>query len=199
MPAANDSKDISFKGEVLRKLTHIGALSIPIIYYFAGRRVILILLAAAICVAFTVDMIRFFGREKGKDLVHRLFGVMIRPHERLDFTGATYILTASILTILIFDKAIAVLAIAYIVVGDTASAIVGRLWGRVKFNGKTLEGSLSFFFSCCIAALLVPGIAMWVKLIGALSASVVEALTFYIDDNVTVPLISAAVMQLLLI
>ena len=122
---------------------------------------------------------------------------MIRPREKSNFTGATYILASSILSILIFDKLIAILAIAFIVIGDPAGAIVGRIWGRIRFRNKTLEGSASFFVACCIVALLVSGVPWWVKIAGAFIATIVEAFTIYIDDNLTVPLISGGLMQLI--
>ena len=52
---------------------------------------------------------------------------------------------------------------------------------------------------CCVVALAVPGIDLAVKLGGALAATVVEAFTVYLDDNLTVPLICGAVMQLMII
>jgi len=193
-----DIENISFKGELFRKLTHICALSIPIIYYFAGSIVILVLLSSALALALSIETVRFYGGDKSRKFIQRCFGIMIRPHEKIGFTGATYILTSSIITILIFDKVIAILAISYIVVGDTAGAIVGRRWGRIRYMNKTLEGSLSFFASCCLISLIVPGIPLWIKIFGALSAAVVEAFTVFIDDNLTVPLISGALMQLML-
>jgi dolichol kinase len=197
--ASDTSTDISFKGEVLRKLTHIGALGIPIIYYFAGRTVILLLVAAALCLSLAIDMVRFFGGPKINEFVRRWFGMMIRPHEQQAFTGATFILSSSMIAILVFDKVIAILAISYIVVGDTASAIVGRMWGKIRYRNKTLEGSLSFLTSCCLVAFAVPGMEIGVKIGGALVATVVEAFTVFIDDNLTVPLICGAVMQLMVI
>lgn len=143
------------------------------------------------------DLLRFFGHDKSKGFIYRHFGLIIRPHEKTNFTGATYILASSILTILIFDKPVAILAIAFIVVGDTAGAIVGRLWGRNRYRNKTVEGSASFFVACCLVALLVSGIPLWVKILGALIATIVEAFTIYVDDNLTVPLISGALMQII--
>jgi len=122
---------------------------------------------------------------------------MIRPHEKKNITGATYILGSSVITILLFDKPIAITAIAFIVLGDTAAAIIGRLWGKVKFKGKSLEGSISFFLACSVVALIVPGIPFWVKIAGAFTATIVEALISKIDDNLTVPIASGAIMQLI--
>ncbi len=193
--SADGGADITFKGELLRKATHLGALAIPAIYYFTGEKVIIPLLLATLTLSLSVDMIRFYGGPKSKQLIQRLFGIMIRPHEKRDFTGATYILSSSIITILIFDKMIAILAIAYIAVGDTAGAIVGKLWGRIRFRNKTLEGSISFFLSCCLVSLGITGPELSIKVLGAFVAAAVEALTTNIDDNMTVPLISGAAMQ----
>ncbi|MEE8418120.1 MAG: diacylglycerol/polyprenol kinase family protein [candidate division Zixibacteria bacterium] len=190
-------QDISIIGELLRKLTHIAAISIPIMYYFTSQRLVLTLLAGGFSVFLAGDLLRFFGHDRTKSLINRYFGLMIRPREKSNFSGATYILASSILTILIFDKSIAILAIAYIVVGDTAGAIVGRIWGRNRFRNKTLEGSASFFVACCIVALIVPGVPWWVKIAGAFIATIVEAFTIYMDDNLTVPLISGGLMQLI--
>jgi dolichol kinase len=163
----------------------------------AGRGLILGLLSGALLISMSADLVRFFGHTKSKEFISRFFGVIIRPHEKDNFTGATYILVSSILTILMFDKPVAVLAIAFIVIGDTAGAIVGRLWGKVWFRNKTIEGSISFFAACCIISLPVTGIPLWVRFTGAFAAAIVEALTVRIDDNLTVPLISGVLMQLI--
>ncbi len=197
MSSTDKQQNISIKGEILRKLTHTSAISIPIFYYFTDQRLVLTLLAVGLAIFLTIDLLRFFGHSRTKGFIHNYFGLMIRPHEKANLTGATYILASSILTILIFDKPIAILAIAFIVIGDAAGAIVGRLWGRNRYWNKTLEGSASFFIACCIVALPVPGIPWWVKILGALVATVAEAFSFYVDDNLTVPLISGAFMQLI--
>jgi len=100
-------EDIAILGEVFRKLTHLGAISIPLIYFFF-EEIILYLLAGGLILSITIDLIRFYGGEKSKAFITRYMGIMIRPHETKDFTGATYILTSSIIAILIFDKPVAV-------------------------------------------------------------------------------------------
>jgi dolichol kinase len=104
---------------------------------------------------------------------------------------------SSILVISLFDKPIAIAAISFIVVGDTAGAIIGRLWGRIRFRSKSLEGSVSFFLACILVSIIIPGIPYWTKIIGALAATIVEAITLHIDDNLIVPITSAAIMQVI--
>ncbi len=188
--------DIAMIGEIFRKLAHLGAISIPLALYYVDRK-ILYFLVPALLFSLIVELIRLFGREKSKAFITKNFGIIIRRHESRNFTGAFYILTGSIITILLFDKPIAITAIAFIVVGDTAAAIIGRLWGKVRFRGKSLEGSISFFFACSIIALIVPGIPFWVKISGAIAATLTEAFTTWIDDNLIVPPVSGAIMQLI--
>jgi dolichol kinase len=189
--------DISIVGEIFRKIIHLGAILIPVLYYFLDKQTILILLASGLLLSLTLDYIRIFGNEMSKKFVHKYLGIMIRSKESKDFIGATYIITGSIITILMFDKSIAMAGIAFIVVGDTAGAIIGRLWGRVRFRNKSLEGSVSFFLACCLIAIIVPDIPYWILVIGAFAAAIVEALTLHIDDNLIVPVTSAAIMQVL--
>jgi dolichol kinase len=126
----------------------------------------------------------------------RIFDGMIREHERNgDFTGASYILITVCAVVAMFSKPIAVTALAFIMVGDTFAAIVGRRWGRHRiFERTTLEGSAACLLSTIIVALVAPGLALPVALVGAFVAAVVEALPWRIDDNVSVPLISGLVM-----
>jgi glycerol-3-phosphate acyltransferase PlsY len=189
-------EDIAMIGEIFRKLTHLGAIAIPVIYYFFGN-IILYYLGGGLILSIIIDMIRFYGGNKSKTFITRYLGIMIRAHETKDFTGATYILASAIMAIIVFDKSIAVTAIAFIVVGDTAGAIIGRIWGKVKYASKSLEGSVGFFFACTIVALIVPDLPFWVKIAGAFVATLTEAFTVKIDDNLTVPLISGLFMELI--
>lgn len=189
--------NITIIGEIFRKLIHLAAISIPVGYYFLGAQIVLSFLFVALIASLSIDYIRIFGENRSRGFIYKYMGILFRPHERKNFVGATYILTGSILTILFFDKMIAIVAISFIVLGDTAGAIIGRLWGTVRFRNKSLEGSISFFLACLIAAVVAPGIPFWVKVIGALCATIVEAITLHIDDNLIVPITSAALMQVI--
>lgn len=201
--------EISIYNEFKRKGIHLFALSIPIGYFFLPKLLSLLILTPVALGAIAIDVIRFkklplFG------FLNRLLGPVLREHESADFSGASYILSASVLTILLFGKSVAVAAILFIILGDIAAALIGRKFGKIKFrwsvknsrvnwnNRKSLEGSLSCFFLCFLVALLVPHLPLWVGIIGALVATVVEALPLPINDNFSVPLLSGLFMHLLL-
>lgn len=115
-----------------------------------------------------------------------------------DFTGASYILLTSCFVIALFSKSVAMASMAFIMAGDPAAAIIGRKFGRIRFRGKSLEGSLAFLIMAVLVAYVTPSLPLKIGLIGAVVATVTEAVSYHIDDNATVPLISGVVMELLI-
>ena len=125
---------------------------------------------------------------------------MARDHElKGDFTGAAYILTTACLVIALFDKPVAIASLAFIMTGDTAAALIGRKFGVHRFKQKSIEGSLAFLAAAIIIAFFIPDLPINIGLMGAAVATITEAVSFKIDDNATVPLVSGLVMHLLLI
>ena len=178
------------------------ALSIPIGYYLIPEKSIsLLILVPITLVSITMDIIRL-RKLPGVNMLYLILGPMLRRRERFNFTGSTYILFGSVMSILFFNKKVAIAAISFIILGDIAAALVGKSFGRIKLGRKkTLEGSLAFLGTCFVVAVivhLVIGLDLRIGLIGAFVATLVENLTLLVDDNVTVPLLSGLVMQLLL-
>jgi len=190
---------ISFGSELVRKATHMGALSIPGSYYFLNlsRSEMLMIWGTATALMILIDVGRLRGWAFWRRLTPRFIVDMIRPHETHgDFTGATYILMAVCLTVALFDKPVAVAALGFIIVGDTLAALIGRRFGRHRFGHKSIEGSAACLAGTLAVAVLVPEIPLVVGILGAVVAAVVEALPWRIDDNISVPLISGLTMTL---
>lgn len=187
---------MSFVIELRRKLIHLCAgISIPFLYYYLPEFWAKWILAGVTLGVIAVDILRL------KDpFVKRLFGEffspLIRKHEVSVLTGATYLLLSSLLCVLFFRKNIAVAAISFLVIGDTAAALVGKRIGRILFFGKSLEGSIACFMSCIIIGFIIPGFSWLVVLSGAFVATVVEALPIPLDDNLRIPLSAGLVMQI---
>ena len=191
------------------------ALSIPIGHYLLPGKLLSVLILTPIALgAFVIDIIRL-KKLPLHGFLNQLLGPILREHESMDFAGSSYILSASVFTILLFSKSVAVAAISFIIWGDIAAALIGRRFGRTKIlwnvgnsgvnwnNRKSLEGSLSCFLFCLSAALAVshlpsvPHLPLWVGIIGASVATMVEAAPLPINDNFSVPLISGLVMHIL--
>lgn len=189
--------EISFYNEFKRKGIHLFALVIPIGYFFLPKLLSLLILTPFAVGSIVIDVIRL-KRLPLHGFLNRLIGPMLREHEDADFTGSSYILTASVFTILLFDKLAAVAAISFIILGDIAAAFIGRRYGKIKFKDKSLEGSLACLLMCLLVAVIVPGLPLWIGVVGAFTAAFVEGMTLFVDDNFSVPLISGLVMHILL-
>lgn len=182
--------------ELQRKSTHLAGLIFPIIYIFSNKTIMLLILVSLACIALLIELGKFLLPPFRK-LFLKLFKPLLRPHEQKGaLTGATFYIISTLLCIFLFDKSIAIVCIFFIVLGDAAAALVGRKWGKIKLIGnKSLEGSAACFGICAITTLF--WINPIVGLTGAFVATLVELLPIPIDDNLTMPLIAGAVMQLM--
>jgi len=200
--SVSTEENISFKQELIRKATHLGALVIPGGYYLLGlKRLTAFLIMLTIGLGMLViDIARMRNWWLWRKLASPVFAPVIRKHEKDgDFTGATYILLTSCAAIALFEKPIAIAALSFIIVGDSFAAVIGRRFGRIKFANKSLEGSLGCLLGTIIVALLTPGIPLSIGLLGAVVATLVEAWPMGVDDNVSVPLLSGLAMKMALI
>jgi len=188
--------EISLYNEFKRKGIHLFALAIPIAYYLLPKKIALLVLVPLALGSILVDIIRL-RKLPLANFFNWFLGPILREHESYSLTGSSHILSASALSILFFDKKVAIAAIVYVILGDIAAALIGRVYGKTKIEKKSLEGSLAFLSVCLLVALVLPGLPFWIGAIGALVATAVEALSISIDDNLSVPLLSGLVMEIL--
>ncbi|MCD6098121.1 hypothetical protein J7K18_04425 [bacterium] len=183
--------------EVLRKLVHLGALVIPTLYWFLPWKFSITVLSLVTFGVVLADVSRLIHTPLTR-FIYRKVGHMLRRHEYKKFTGASYILTASLLVILVFPKPIAVTVLVYIIVGDTAASIFGKLFGRTKLTrGKSLEGSLAFLTFAFLASVPVPYVPTTTKFLGAMFATFIEFLPLKLDDNLTVPVLTGLFLKII--
>jgi glycerol-3-phosphate acyltransferase PlsY len=161
-------------------------------------------MAIATTIFLIVDLLRL-KLNPFKDIFIILFGSLLRRREFTSLTGGSYLMVASMVCMLLFgaNKGVFIACISFLAVGDTVAAIVGLSLGRVRIFRKTLEGTLAGLVACVAIAYIVsilPGIDMplFIGIIGAVAASVVETLPFEINDNVVIPMFSGAVMMIAL-
>ncbi len=186
--------------ELKRKAIHLASLVIPVGYYVSPEswsrwweRGLL----ASVILSLAIEVFRL-NHPRTRNIFRHFFGELLRNHEEATLLGSTYLLIACLLTIHLFTKPVAVLALSFLIIGDTVAAIVGKAFGRVRFFGKTLEGSLACFAVCYGLTALVPGIPFPVGLVGAAVATVFELLPIPLDDNFRIPLSAGFAMDLLL-
>ncbi len=186
--------------ELKRKSIHLASLVIPVGYYVtpdAWRPFWERALLAMVILALAIEVFRI-NHPRIRHVFRHFFGELLRNHEEVTLLGSTYLLIACLLTIHLFAKPIAVLALAFLIVGDTVAAIVGKSLGKIRIFGKTAEGSVACFAVCFGMTLFVPEIPVPVGLVGALVATVFELLPIPLDDNFRIPLSAGFAMELLL-
>ena len=188
--------ELAYRSEVWRKLLHLFALTIPIGYYYVPWYV-----GAAICFAFflislIIDIARFRDWSIQRFWL-RFAAPIVRPKERDNFTGATNILASGWLCIVLFATPAAAMGI---ILGDTAAALVGRRWGRHPITGnRTWEGSAAFLVAAVAGGVLLPGISWPLAVAAAVLATIVEAVSRRVDDNLSVPLVVGLFVHIMLI
>ena len=186
--------------ELFRKSIHLFTNSlIPLAYLFLN--IPRIWMAILICIASVVFVMIDFGRTRNgwlSKIFGKLFNGMLRSHElEGKLTGASYVLIGSFISIAIFPKEIAILALIFAAIGDTVAALYGRKFGKLRIWNKTLEGSIAGMIACFIIALFFPQIPNIIKFSGAFAAMFIELLPINIDDNLRIPLFSGLVMYIL--
>ncbi|MEM9996976.1 MAG: diacylglycerol/polyprenol kinase family protein, partial [Bacteroidota bacterium] len=215
---------LSYRAELGRKALHVGALLMPLGLLAVGREIALWVFVPLAVVALVSDVLR--TRSAGfHGFIQGLFGGIMRPEERpalhgpIVFNGATWMCTAMALTALLFPEPIAAAAMAMLMLGDGAAALIGRRYGRHRWPGspKSLEGSAAFAVSAALIVLplallplswfalpstpldtvAAPGLSLRQVGLGALVAAIVEALPIPLNDNVRVPLLAGAAMLLI--
>ena len=129
------------------------------------------------------------------------FAPLLRKEESARPTGSSYFLFACLITALAFPRHISAPAILFLSVGDPAATVVGVWRGRVRLWGKSLEGNAACLIICFLVAILLvltlDGLSLKVALVGAAVATLFQALPRTLNDNLTIPMGSAACMRLI--
>jgi len=91
--------------------------------------------------------------------------------------------------------------------GDGLASLVGQRWGKTRLlNGKSFEGSLTFFFTSGIILLLITWLfipngisnSWWFIPLSALIITLVELLTPLDLDNASIPIITTSLLWFLM-
>jgi len=134
------------------------------------------------------------------------FGSLMRREELKNITGHSFYVLGLLILVIFFPKQIALLSLLYLAVGDPAASIFGTLFGRHKiFGSKSLEGALAnFVFSFMVTFVVSITIfkmplftAPFFALAGSIISVISELLPLPINDNFTIPVISALLLSVL--
>jgi dolichol kinase len=204
-----------FFKELGRKAFHFGGCIIPAAYYFfVSRDVMLLVLALCVLGAGFLEYMRLAGR----DLYPTTF---MRPSEERRLGSYFYAALSMLLAVLLFSKTLAIVAILFLVIGDSVTGLAGILLSM--YGGKKPVdiregggGNLAYairhhkpaslmllMLALCGAIGLVfrPELSYLAIVAGAAGAMIADAFPwriggFTIDDNLSIPLVAGALMTL---
>ncbi len=196
--------------ELRRKAIHVLGSFIAVAYYFIEKDTALFVLVIINAILIYVEWLRLSGKI-------RLPDILLRPHENKQVAAYIYFQIAALISILIFEKTIAIAAILMLALGDTASGLAGALMnrGNVRYaRGKLIVKPLPImavmFAVCVITGFLLMRlpfapdmgyVPFLVYVAGALGATLGDAIPLQIqgrpvDDNLLIPILSGAFMTI---
>ncbi len=196
--------------EIRRKAFHVAGSLIPAGYYFVNKETALLVLSFVNAVLIVIEWLRLNGKIKVPE-------ILLRPHENKQVAAYIYFQIAALISILVFDKTIAIAAILMLAIGDTASGLAGAIirGGDIRSNSKNPAFKplpiIAVMFAVCVLIGLVllnlpPAndmsyLSFNVYLAGAAGATLGDAVPVRIsgrplDDNLLIPLVSGVFMTL---
>jgi len=177
----------------------------PAVYYFTPKWVVISIIGFFLLLVSILEVERHIHPGLWPFIIKRPYGKIFKK-EPGKILGTTYFLLGSLLTIIFFEKSIAITVLLFTVFGDAISAIIGVRYGKIKlFGNKTLEGSLSFFLICIALGLgliylprlrILHTLNLFLILFGSAAAAFMELLPLRVDDNLSVLIFSGIVMEI---
>ncbi len=193
------SKSSVLREEAKRKTIHICGIAIPVLYLFLQKDLIIlgfVISFFAICI---IEWLRFRG------LVSLPF---LRNKEQRKIGAYVFFVIGAFISILIFERNIAITTIFMLAIGDAVSGMAGAVLNadNPELYEKRMKRPvvmLVMFVTCLIIGWLTLH-SLPVAVFGAIGATIADGvpLRVYgvtIDDNLTIPLFSGMLMSFILI
>lgn len=182
--------------DFVREDIHASGFFMPLIAGLIGIPVV----ASIIILISIVYTVSEFSRLEGRELplVSAITRHAASQSELYGFAAAPlYFAFGIVTTLLLFPTHAGGAAIAMFCFGDSAASLFGGLISTsLPFNkGKTWEGSVAGFIFAFLAGSFF--VSPWLALAGAAIAMTIEVLPLPVNDNVLIPVITGAVLTLL--
>lgn len=200
---------LKYRNEIARKLLHMSSFVIVFFIYFVSRKTACIVIGALFLFLFIGNTILLSSRFQFLNAFKiKHFSFLLRENEKNGYISSNWFLLGCFLSVLLFSKTIAMLAITVLIFGDAFAAFIGMRFGKHKFkNGKSLEGTLGFIgisslFAAIFCFLFDPGFPFAVS--AALTIPIVALVELYskqikTDDNLTIPISFGILMTIFML
>ncbi len=185
-----------------RKLWHIGMGFFGIILYNVSNLDLATftrLLFGFSILLFILEIIRLRSSYFNSIAV-KIFSPFIRGEEYATISGMPYYVLGVSISLLLFPKNLAIISCLFLFLADPIGSFFGILYGSKKIiGGKTLEGSIANYITCFVVTIIfgiINGVYdstyLYFSAIAGLVGAISEIIPFPIDDNLTIPVLSAS-------
>ena len=194
------SEEIS--AEFRRKAFHLVGLLIPILYWFLSKTTALWILGIVCVLYYLLEICRKLSPSFNQIYLN-IAKPLLRESEHNSVAGTAQFLTGCWLTILFFDKPVAITATYLFIWSDLGAALIGKIFGKTKLvHSKSLEGTIGAFgvallvlVSCKI--LLINDLSIITLCITSILCPILELFSKGNWDNFTIPIGTGLVMTYL--
>ena len=180
--------------EAKRKTIHSCGVAIPLVYLFLQKDVILLGFLISFFIISIIEWLRFHG------LISLPF---LRENERKQIAAYVFFMIGAFISVLIFEKRIAITAILMLALGDTVAALAGARMTVDNYEqyGKRIKPPkvmLVMFITSLLIGYLVLG-SLPIAIFGTFGATIADGVPLKVqgipvDDNLTIPLFSGILM-----
>jgi dolichol kinase len=186
---------VELKTEFIRKIIHFLIALIPFMAGVNKLITVSILVLGTLAYSY-MEYLRLSGIRI--PVISSLTSISSRPRDIGRFVmGPVTLGLGAILALLLFPAPAAAIAIYALAFGDGFASLVGMFFGSNRpafLHGKSIEGSLACFTTVLISAYGVSG-NVRVAAVAALTAMIVEALSFGDYDNLALPITVGLMVQ----
>jgi len=147
------------------------------------------ILAGVVGALLLVDGLRLLHRPCNA-LFFRLFRRLASPREARRIASSTWYAAGMALAVALFPLADAVSGILVLALADPIASYVGQRWGHRPFLGGTVAGTATFLVVS--GAILASRHPMGVAAVATAGATYAERRSWPLDDNFTIPIVTAA-------
>ncbi|MDY6864756.1 MAG: hypothetical protein SVY15_02115 [Halobacteriota archaeon] len=182
-----------------RSLFHLVPGLLLIYFTFINPDISLIFLGICLTVFFVGEYFRQSDDENIlSEIAKMMMNAALRGNEVEGYVATLFFLIGAIIVVLFLPSEFAIGSILVATVGDPSAVLIGRSYGRHKWNhnpAKSLEGSGAMFLVSALALIATGFFPIMVALVVSLCATLFESLPIKVSDNLIIPLICGMVLK----
>ncbi len=189
-----------------RKIWHMsGVFSMFLAYVYLPSAVSMTILAVAWLLFVPADFLRLKYPALNDWALHA-FKPIMRQSEVKKLAGTTFLLSGVLIVDILFPRPIVALTLLFLAFADPIASYFGILYGKDKiFGHKSIQGFMAAFFVCAAVTLVyliyhnyfmdrLIVVSLFAGLVGAFAELIPVG---KLDDNLTLPLMSAVGLTIL--